>query len=505
MRALIWTGIFVIMLFALPGAYGQERVSPATEECLGCHSTIHPGIVSSWQKSRHAAVTLAEAAGQQGPDRKVSPRDVPDEVAKFAVGCAECHTLDSKTHQDSFDHNGHPVHVVVTPKDCASCHSIEEEQYRKNLMSQAYGNLVENSVYKLLTDSVNAVPSFKTGEPFKVNPDLTNADSCLYCHGTKMAVTGVRSVETEMGSMDFPVIAGWPNQGVGRINPDGSKGACSACHSRHDFSMEMARKPYTCKECHAGPDVPASKVFEASKHGNIFSSHGKSWDYSKAQWTPGKDFTAPTCAACHVSLLTNAEGKVIVNRTHEMKDRLPWRLFGLVYAHPHPRDADTTVIRNRDGLPLPTDFAGGTAEKFLVTKEEALAAQKRMQSVCLACHAQSWVDGHWERLLNTIQSTNATTLAATRYMLDIWKRGLAVNHEKGGNPFDEFIEKTWTDIWLLYANTVRFSSAMGGGGDYGVFADGRYQMKRALQFIKEKAESGPGGAKAKSTERPKRP
>ncbi len=504
MRALTLIVIFVIMLFVSPGAYGQERISPATGECLECHATLHPGIVASWQKSRHAAVTLAEAAGQQGLDRKISPGIVPDGASKFTVGCAECHTLDPKTHKDSFEHNGHDVHVVVSPKDCGSCHSTEVEQFGKNLMCQAYGNLMDNGVYKYLIDAINSVPPVSAGKPANISTDMTNADSCLYCHGTKMEVTGTKSRETEMGSMEFPVITGWPNQGVGRINPDGSKGACSACHSRHEFSMEMARKPYTCKECHAGPDVPASKVFEASKHGNIYASEYKNWDFSKAKWTVGKDFTAPTCAACHLSLLVNAEGKVVADRTHEMKDRLPWRLFGIVYAHPHPRDANTSIIRNGDGLPMPTDFGGGTAGKFLVTPDEALAARKKMQSVCLACHSQSWVDGHWERLLNTIASTNATTLSATQSMLDIWKRGLAVNHEKGGNPFDEHVERIWTDLWLFYANTVRFASAMGGGGDYGVFADGRYQMRRTLESLKDWASSRPRAEKAPAG-RPKRP
>jgi hypothetical protein len=285
--------------------------------------------------------------------------------------------------------------------------------------------------------------------------------------------------------MDFPVISGWPNQGVGRINPDGSKGSCSACHSRHDFSIEMARKPYTCKQCHSGPDVPAYKVYDASKHGNLVAASSKEWDFKKARWTIGKDFAAPTCATCHISLLIDTEGKVIANRTHEMKDRLPWRIFGLIYAHPHPKEADTTIIRNKSGLPLPTDFGGGYSEKFLLTRDEISVAQQKMQSVCLGCHDKSWVDGHWSRLLNTIESTNSATLTATQIMLDAWKNGLATNHEKGGNPFDESIERTWTDIWLFYANSVRFASAMGGGGDYGVFADGRYQLRKSIQDMKE--------------------
>jgi len=30
--------------------------------------------------------------------------------------------------------------------------------------------------------------------------------------------------------------ATWPNTGIGRVNPDGSAGSCSACHTRHRFS-----------------------------------------------------------------------------------------------------------------------------------------------------------------------------------------------------------------------------------------------------------------------------
>jgi nitrate/TMAO reductase-like tetraheme cytochrome c subunit len=483
------TVIFSIGLLALPSAYAQERMSGATEECLNCHSTLHPGIVGSWQKSRHARVTLLEASNVEGLGKKVSfDRDVPDGLKNVVVGCAECHTVEPKTHADTFEHNGYEIHVVVSPKDCATCHKNEAVQYQDNLMSQAYGNLMGNSLYRMLVDSVNSVPSgFGAGPP--VRGDLTDADSCLYCHGTKMTVSGVRSRETELGPMEFPVISGWPNQGVGRINPDGSKGSCTSCHSRHDFSVEMARKPYACKECHGGPDVPAYKVYETSKHGNIFSAAQKEWDFNNTGWTVGKDFTAPTCAACHISLLVNAEGKVVASRTHEMKDRLPWRIFGLVYAHPHPKEADTSIIRNADGLPLPTCFGAGVSENFLRTKEQMAAAQQKMQSICLTCHAQSWVDGHWGRFVNTIESTNSAVFSATKIMLDAWGRGLATNHSKAGSLFDESIEKLWTDVWLIYANSVRFASAMGGGGDYGVFADGRYQLKKTMQQMKEWAES----------------
>jgi hypothetical protein len=45
-----------------------------------------------------------------------------------------------------------------------------------------------------------------------------------------------------MGEMQFPVIAGWPNQGgEGSIWTD-SLGSCTACHTRHAFSIEMGEK-----------------------------------------------------------------------------------------------------------------------------------------------------------------------------------------------------------------------------------------------------------------------
>ncbi len=204
-------------------------------------------------------------------------------------------------------------------------------------------------------------------------------------------------------------------------------------------------------------------------------------NFTAVPWTVGKDFTAPVCATCHVSLLVDTDGELIAKRTHQMNDRLPWRLFGLIYAHPHPISPDTSVIRNKDGLPLPTDFAGGFADKFLIDKEEQELRKNRLQRICLSCHSTPWVNGHWSRLENTIRETNNETLATTRIMQEIWDLGLA----DSTNPFDEFIERKWTDSWLMHANTIRFSSAMGGGGDYTVYAEGRYQLSKLVQELED--------------------
>lgn len=483
-------GLVIILSVGVLSSMGvcdEPAISEATSECLECHAMQHPGIVKDWRDSRHAQITPGQAIAVKGLGRKVSSRSVPKELSDAAVGCAECHLLRPDQHADTFDHNGYNVHVVVSPQDCAVCHGEESAQYQKNIMSHAHKNLAGNDLYRQLKTSIIG-KTHRTGArlSYREADSATKADSCFYCHGTRLRVSGTRIRDTELaGEMEFPVIEGWPNQGVGRINLDGSMGSCSACHTRHTFSIAVAREPYTCKECHVGPDVPAFPVYAASKHGNIHSTLRKDWNFTTVPWTVGKDFAAPTCATCHVSLLVNPDGEEIVARTHQMNNRLPWRIYGLIYTHPHPLSPDTTIIRNKDGQPLPTDLNGGYAAKFLIGTEEMKQRTTEMQKVCAGCHDSSWVTGHWEKFEQVIQATDAELLTATGLMQEIWEKGLAEGLEKGKNPFDEAIEKKWHLNWLFYANSIRFTSAMAGGGDYGVFAGGRYQLSMGIAEMQE--------------------
>ncbi len=462
-------------------------LSEATQECLDCHNVFHPGIVADWEKSRHAQTTVKDAMVKKGSDLRISSKTISDALLPSSVGCAECHTLNGQSHEDTFEHNGYDIHVVVSPKDCGVCHATEDGQYAENLMSHAHGNLTGNKLYQDLQRSILGVPVLQDDDKLTYRPenDMTSAESCLYCHGTRLKVTGSEVRDTDAGELSFPIIKGWPNQGVGRINLDGSRGACSACHTRHQFSIEMARKPHTCKECHTGPDVPAYKVYAASKHGTIYATKKDNWDFKAVPWTVGKDFTAPTCATCHISLVNNTDGDRIIERSHRMNDRLPWRLFGLVYAHPHPLRPDLADIRNSSGIPLPTDFDGTPAATYLIDSKEQAKRTHTFQQLCRNCHDASWVNGHWERVENTIQCTNEATKAATQLMQRIWQSGLASGLSQQKNPFDEAIEKKWCDVWLIQANTIRFSSAMAGGGDYHVFANGYYSLSKGIQEMKD--------------------
>jgi hydroxylamine dehydrogenase len=144
--------IFILQNGIATGA--DLPISDATAECIECHTSVHPGIVADWQNSRHAKITPQDALKIDGPARKISSKNVPENLKNSVVGCAECHTANPKTHADTFEHNGYDIHVVVSPRDCSRCHAQEAEQYSQNLMANAYDNLAANTLYQKLERSI---------------------------------------------------------------------------------------------------------------------------------------------------------------------------------------------------------------------------------------------------------------------------------------------------------------------------------------------------------------
>lgn len=486
-RVFVLLGVFLCFSPALLIAEAPAPISELTEECLMCHVTATPGIVADWKRSRHYRTTPAQALKTPELQRRVSIETPPERNKNVSVGCAECHMLNPEAHKEAFEHNGRRVHTMVSPDDCMTCHPEERDQFSKNLMAHARTNLTKNKLYQTLMKSINGTQKLedsKLATTLAPANHMTRNDSCFHCHGTEVKVIGKEERDTEYGVLEFPKYKGWPNQGVGRINTDGSKGACSACHSRHEFSIEMARKPYTCSQCHKGPDVPAYKAYNVSKHGNLFSAMNSHWNFKEVPWTIGKDFSGPTCATCHVSLLTTEEGDVVVERTHQMNDRLPWRILGLIYSHPHTKSPDTSIVKNAQGIQLPTTLDGKMATEFLISEKEMKSRQETLQKICLSCHSKNWVDGHWARFENTLEVTNEMTKTATQITQKAWESGLADT----SNLFDEGIEKQWVEQWLFYANSIRFASAMM-GADYGVFANGRWYLSKNIQDMMDRLKS----------------
>ncbi|MCX7856572.1 MAG: hydroxylamine oxidase [Deltaproteobacteria bacterium] len=432
----------VILILCYSFLEAKDWTDETLKACLECHGIITPGIVNDWRISKHFTVAR--------------------------VGCTDCHT--GKERSDTFSHNGFRIHSIPTPENCKRCHPEEVKEYEGNIMSYAYGNLIYNSLFKELIKNVNH---------FEGRP-LTEEDSCLSCHGTKLEVKGVKKRETPFGIMEFLWIDGWPNTGVGRLNPDGSKGSCSACHPRHSFSVEIARKPETCSRCHKGPDVPAYKIYTVSKHGIIYSSKKNDWNFCSRTWTPGKDYYAPTCATCHMSEVRK-NGEIVAKRTHMVADRLSHRLFGIPYATAYPKSPETYRVKNRADLPLLSELSGEPVQEYLISKEEQTQRRNTMKSICSVCHATSFIERHFLKLDEAITTTNEITRKSTEILLSSWDSGQA---KMADGIFNELLERLWVEQWLFYANSVRLASAMG-GADYGVFDGGRWDLTKTLQKMKE--------------------
>ena len=98
----------------------------------------------------------------------------------------------------------------------------------------------------------------------------------------------------------------------------------------------------------------------------------------------------------------------------------------------------------------------------VIDADEQARRRRTMERVCLSCHGEAWVRGHFERYEKSHETTNAATFTATAILQEIWARGHAKGPAEGGSPFDEAIEHRWADVWLFYANSIRFTAAMAG-------------------------------------------
>lgn len=193
------------------------------------------------------------------------------------VSCYDCNQA-QEGDVDAFEHKGALIATLVTPKDCSACHPREAEQAMNSYHAHA-GEILE-SKDAFLAHVAGGKPAAIVG--------------CESCHGGKV------KIDPEASNKLSPDT--WPNSGIGRINPDGSKGSCNACHSRHSFSVAQARQPETCGKCYLGPDHPQKEIYEEFKHGIAYYANVGKMNLESDSWVVGKDYYEdPTCATCHMS------------------------------------------------------------------------------------------------------------------------------------------------------------------------------------------------------------
>ena len=236
---------------------------------------------------------------------------------------------------------------------------------------------------------------------------------CKQCHGSKLEFIA------EGKQKGRPTTATWPNTGIGRINPDGSLGSCTACHGRHRFSKAQARTPDTCGKCHVGPDHPQIEVYNESKHGIIYRAMINEMNLDSDKWVAGIDYSAaPTCATGHVSATINQ------GRTHDIGKRLSWNI--------------------RADISFKT--------------EDSDAKRKSMQEVCMTCHSPEYVENFYQQYDAGIELYNekfaipgrdiVTELAEAGVLDDI--------------PFNEHMDWIWFYLWHHEGRRARNGLAMMG-------------------------------------------
>ena len=357
---------FILLLLLASSVLANNAL--AAPDCLSCHQDNNPGLYQQWKNSAHG---------------------------DNDIGCYDCHAADPED-ADAFEHNGATIATLVTPKDCGQCHAEIAEQTSNSYHAHAGEILDSNDAY--LAHAAGGEPIAMVG--------------CESCHGAK--------VKIDENSPNKLSPKTWPNSGIGRINPDGSKGSCNACHSRHSFSAAQARQPENCGKCHLGPDHPQKEIYEESKHGIAYFSHKDKMALDSEEWIVGKDYyEAPTCATCHMSATSNQP------ITHDVGDRISWTLR-------------PPVSKN---------------------KENWEEKRQSMQDVCLNCHQQRFVDGHYYQYDALVRLYNEKFAKPAGEIIKLVKsEKLLENPAAFSNP----IEWEYWELWHHEGRRARMGAAMMG-------------------------------------------
>jgi hydroxylamine dehydrogenase len=423
-------------------AQPAAKPADASAICVDCHESLQPGIVVQWRDSAHA---------------------------RAAVGCFDCHRAETGR-PDGFDHYGTAIAVVLTPRDCARCHRVEDEEFEASHHAKA-GNILA-SLDNYLAETVEGSrvpfnphsPTPGRGTAAPVNGLASAEAGCQQCHGAKVALVAkggapITADDLKAGPDGKPTNAGavariardsdgkpayepatWPNTGIGRLNLDGSRGSCTACHSRHDFSARRARQPENCGKCHLGPDHPQREIFEESKHGIAYRDLRDTMNLNGKTWVLGKDYSqAPTCATCHVS--ATASGLKV---THDAGERIAWT----------NRPVVSQVLDTNSSREAVTE-ADPAKRKALVT-DTGDQKRDRMKLVCGSCHASTYVGAFFTQYDGFV----------TLYNEKFAKPGLALINQLYADglltprQFDERIEWDWYMLWHHEGRRARHGTSM---------------------------------------------
>jgi hypothetical protein len=416
------------LLFLITGQSGAYYVdpkkigSPKGEVCIICHREVTPGIYNQWG---------ASTMGQAG------------------VNCYDCHQAE-KGDPDAFEHK-ESIAIVVTPKDCARCHEKESKEY-------------ESSHH---ADAINAIKSFDNFLGRAIWGTDADQTGCMPCHGSvlKLQAGGKGKLEP----------ATWPNTGIGRINLDGSKGSCTACHPRHVFSIEQARQPETCGRCHNGPENPHIEIYSGSKHGLTFRANRDKMNMDRTRWRAGQDYyQGPTCASCHMGAVPPQP--VVKDADQRLEEALRSVLKGedskdFQALLPPPKDAKEINFGSTHdvGTRLSWNLRLPVSEK----QKNWEANRQLMQTLCTQCHGVNFVQQFYTQFDGLVTRYNQTIAEpATRIRNDLMDKG-----ELTKENHDEKLDQIYWKLVYHEGRRARHGAAMMGPN---------YAWNRGMQEVAER-------------------
>ncbi len=413
-----------------------------SEGCVDCHKLLNPAIIDHWKSSKHAIM---------------------------GVGCVDCHQA-NKEDADDFEHAGYVIATIVTPKDCGSCHIKEAQEFEVSHHSKA-GNILA-SLDNFLAETVEGsrLP-FNPHSPTpgmdvqQVNGMASAFSGCQQCHGSKVGFqsksggivtvddlkpdkSGKPTNQDALSQISYkksgkPILhaSTWPNTGIGRLNLDGSKGSCSACHSRHDFSPRRARQPENCGKCHLGPDHPQKEIYEESKHGVAYRDLKAHMNLDAETWILGKDYTqAPTCATCHMSGHSKNNGEV----THDPGERISWTNRPPVSLR-MDTDAEHKIVTETDPKLRET-----------LIKDKSTDKRNRMSMMCSHCHSPDYISAFYTQYDDLVVLYNEKFAKPGQAIM----ASLRKNNLITATQFDEEIEWIWFYLWHHEGRRARHGASM---------------------------------------------
>ncbi len=361
----ILIGLFSLLLLASVVTIGAVKVQEARAEVPAPYVTAESAKCIGCHQSKGITANSIR-------DWQLSAH------AQKGVGCDQCHVpaadAPAEVKNATTTCEDKRVRMAVAPQNCSSCHQDQVKQF-------------SNGKHALAMAAMNAMPT-TSNQPAEM---IAGQKGCGGCHS---------------------------------IGLNGGK--CDACHTGMKFSAAEARKPEACETCHMGFDHPQWEMWSTSKHGAIYMTEGKNWDFTKkiADWTAAP-YTAssqtprsPVCVTCHMQ---NGDHGVLT----------AWGFLGMRLPEPDQEwmGYRATILQGAGVLDengkttgrLDVVVAGNVAR---LKAEDWQAQRDKMIKTCAGCHSTDFAKKHLEAADQVIKDSDRLLAGSITVVQKLYKDGI---------------------------------------------------------------------------------